>query len=127
MVVFIKHIDIEGPGTLGEFFNNQTSWQTKIVELENGEMLPSLDECKAIISLGGPMNVYEEDKYPFLKDEDEFLRKGIKKEIPILGICLGAQLLAKACGVKIEKAKQAVVADGWKRALIKKYIQRGKI
>ena len=111
MVVFIKHIDIEGPGTLGEFFNNQTSWQTKIVELENGEILPSLDDCEAIISLGGPMNVYEEDKYPFLQEEDKLLKKAIKEEIPILGICLGAQILAKACGAKVKKAPRKEI--GW--------------
>jgi len=52
-------------------------------------------------------------KYPFLKDEDEFLKKALKEEIPILGICLGAQLLAKACGAKIKKAKQKEI--GWSK------------
>lgn len=110
MILIIKHIEIEGPGTLGEFFK-ATDYKSKIAELYNGEALPSLAECEAIISLGGPMNVYEEDKYPFLKDEDNFLKKAIKEEIPILGICLGAQLLAKACGAKVTKAAQKEI--GW--------------
>jgi len=112
MVLIIKHIEIERPGTLGEFFK-ETAWQTKIVELDKGDTLPSVDECEAIISLGGPMNVYEESKYPFLKEEDEFLKKAITEEIPILGICLGAQILAKACGGKVKKASQKEI--GWNK------------
>ena len=46
-------------------------------------------------------------------DEDEFLKKALKEEIPILGICLGAQLLAKACGAKVKKAKQKEI--GWSK------------
>jgi GMP synthase (glutamine-hydrolysing) len=55
--------------------------------------------------------VYEETKYPFLKDEGRLLRKAILEEMPILGICLGAQLLAKVCGAQITKAPQKEV--GW--------------
>jgi len=111
MILFIKHIAIEGPGTLGEFFNNQTTWKTKIVELEKEEALPSLDECEAVISLGGPMNVYETRKYPFLEKEENFFKLALEKQIPILGICLGAQLLAKVCGSKIKKANNKEI--GW--------------
>ncbi len=116
MILVVKHIDIEGPGSIEEFFRN-TAWNIKAidfkaVDLSMGEKLPeSLVGIDAIITLGGPMNVYEEEKYPFLKDEDEFLKKAIKEEIPILGICLGAQLLAKACGAKVKKAASKEV--GW--------------
>ncbi len=110
MILFIKHIEIEGPGTLGEFFK-ETSWKTKIVELDKAGTLPSVDECEAIISLGGPMNVYQADKYSFLTTEENFLREALGKEIPILGICLGAQLLAKAAGAEVKKAKHEEI--GW--------------
>lgn len=110
MILFIKHIDIEGAGTLGEFFKEK-DWEVKTVELSRGEALPSCDECDAIVTLGGPMNVYEVDKYPFLKEEDALIKKAVKEEIPILGICLGAQLLAKACGAKVKKAPQREI--GW--------------
>jgi len=110
MILIIKHINIEGPGTLGEFLR-ETKRKTKIVELNNNGILPSLDECEAVISLGGPMNVYEEEKYPFLKDEHNFLCEAVEREIPILGICLGAQLLAKACQAKVNKAKHKEI--GW--------------
>lgn len=110
MVLIIKHIDIEGPGTLEDFFK-QNNWQIKVVDLGNNDSLPPLRECEAVISLGGPMNVYETDKYPFLKTEEDFLRAALKQEKPILGICLGAQMLAKTCGAKVKKAKQKEI--GW--------------
>ena len=111
MIVIIKHISIEGPGIIGEFFKNMP-WEVKGLELAKGDRLPQ-DLCgiNAIISLGSPMSVYEKEKYPFLEVEDKFLKKAIKEEIPILGICLGSQLLAKACGAKVKKAKQEEV--GW--------------
>jgi GMP synthase (glutamine-hydrolysing) len=61
--------------------------------------------------LGGPMNVYEEDKFPFLKAENSFLKEIVAKEIPFLGICLGGQLLAKACGAQVSKSSEKEV--GW--------------
>jgi len=111
MIVIIKHISIEGPGIIGEFFKNMP-WEVKTFELDKGDRLPEdLWGINAIISLGGPMSVYEEEKYPFLKVEDKFLKKARKKEIPVLGICLGAQLLAKACGAKVRKAQHKEI--GW--------------
>lgn len=112
-IIALQHIGIEGPGTMGDFFNS-TAWRLLILDVSNGDALPeNLEDIQAVISLGGPMNVYEEDKYPFLKDEDDFLRKAVREEIPVLGICLGAQLLAKACGAKVRKA--SVEEIGWKK------------
>lgn len=110
-ILIIKHIEIEGPGTIEHFFKN-THWALTTVDLAAGDILPgSLENIAAIISLGGPMNVYEEADYPFLRWEEGFLRIAIKEEIPILGICLGAQLLAKACGAKVNKAREKEI--GW--------------
>jgi len=111
MILIIKHISIEGPGIIADFFKNKTG-KVKTVELDKGDKLPeNLSEIEAVISLGGPMSVYEVDKFSFLKDEDIFLKEVLKEEIPVLGICLGAQLLAKACGAKIRKAEQEEI--GW--------------
>jgi GMP synthase-like glutamine amidotransferase len=113
MIVIIKHIAIEGPGILDDFFRG-TTWSLREVNLFQGENLPSkLDGIDAIVSLGGPMNAYEEGKYPFLKEEDVFLRKAIQERIPILGICLGAQLVAKACGAEVIKSPQPEI--GWSK------------
>ncbi len=110
-IVILKHIEIEGPGSIEEFFRN-TAWSLKTIDLWAGKKLPeNFDNIAAVVSLGGPMNVYEEDKYPFLKSENGFLQKAIKEEVPILGICLGAQLLAKACKAKVKKLDQKEI--GW--------------
>ncbi len=104
MILIIKHIDIEGPGTFGDFLTTKGE-PFRIVELGAGEKLPSnLDGIHAVVVLGGPMNVYEEDKYPFLKDENSFIQDVLKKEIPYFGICLGSQLLAKAAGARVVRS-----------------------
>jgi GMP synthase-like glutamine amidotransferase len=108
-ILFIKHVAIEGPGTMGAFFEN-AGFQIKEVNLYASDELPQhVHGFAAIISLGGPMNVYEEEKYPFLKKEDELIKAALHENIPFLGICLGSQLLAKACGAKIVKSPQAEV------------------
>ena len=111
MILIVKHIDIEGPGTLGDFLKSQGE-PFRIVELGAGEPLPADPKAfKAVVVLGGPMNVDEENIYPFLKPENEFIQKVLKAGIPFLGICLGSQLLAKAAGAKV--IKSPVKEIGW--------------
>jgi GMP synthase-like glutamine amidotransferase len=111
MILFIKHVDIEGPETLGAYFEKQ-GFTLSVIDLHRGGQLPTdLKDVDAVVSLGGPMNVYEEDKYPFLKDEDVFLKKVLKEKVPFLGICLGAQLLAKAAGGMVVRSPQEEI--GW--------------
>ena len=111
MILIIKHIDIEGPGTLGDFLKSQGE-PFETIELGAGEPLPvSPSIFKAVIVLGGPMNVDEEDRFKFLKPENEFIKNVLKAEIPYLGICLGSQLLAKAAGAKV--IKSPVKEIGW--------------
>ena len=111
MILFIKHVEIEGPETLGAFFVEQ-GYRLQVVNLHAGEHLPDDPrELDAVIPLGGPMNVYEEDQYPFLKNEDAFLKKTLAENVPALGICLGAQLLTKASGGRVVRSPQREV--GW--------------
>lgn len=91
---------------LDTYFKKQ-GFQTQIAELQHGDRLPDdLNGIDAVISLGGPMSVYEEERYPFLKIEDQFVKQIILKEIPFIGICLGSQILAKACGAKVNKSPE---------------------
>lgn len=110
-ILVVKHVENEGPGSIGDFFRN-TAWELHTIELFRGDQLPSdLSEVAAVVVMGGPMNVYEKDKYPFLKEENVFIKNVVGKEIPYLGICLGSQLLAKACGAAVIKAPQKEI--GW--------------
>ncbi|OGF46408.1 MAG: hypothetical protein A2452_00950 [Candidatus Firestonebacteria bacterium RIFOXYC2_FULL_39_67] len=110
-ILIVKHIENEGAGTLETFFKGR-GFVPVILELAKGESFPeNIKEYKAVVIMGGPMNVYEEDKYYFLKEENIFIKEILREKIPFLGICFGAQLLAKALGAKIKKAP--VKEIGW--------------
>jgi len=108
--LIIKHVEIEGPGLI-EYCLRQEKIPFRILNLEKGTHLPKLDNLTHVVILGGPMTVYEEDRYPFLRDEDLFIKEAIQRGKPVLGICLGAQLIAKALGAKVFKAP--VKEIGW--------------
>jgi GMP synthase-like glutamine amidotransferase len=110
-ILIVKHAVQEGPGLIGDILRSD-EWELEAIELEKGDALPeNLRGVAAVIALGGPMNVYEVEKFPFLDDEERLIRKAIVEEIPFLGICLGAQLLAKTCGVKVYKSPEKEI--GW--------------
>jgi GMP synthase (glutamine-hydrolysing) len=101
-VLIFMHVESEGPGTLGTFLESVGA-TTHLVRLYAGEPVPDApDGFDAVVSMGGPMNVYEEDTYPFLKEETDFLRKTINADVPALGICLGSQMIAKAAGAHVD-------------------------
>lgn len=106
MILYIKNIDIEGPGTLGDFLKGR-GLGSKIIDCGKGEALPkTLDGVDALVVLGGPMNVYEEKEHPYLREEDRLIKEALSKNVPFLGLCLGSQLLAKASGAKVVKSPE---------------------
>jgi GMP synthase (glutamine-hydrolysing) len=109
-VLIIKHVDMEGPGLIEDYLK-QEKIPYQILNLNTGVRFPKLDGFTHIVILGGPMNVYEEDRYPFLKNEDLFIKEAIQRGKSVLGICLGAQLIAKALGAKVFKAPLKEI--GW--------------
>ena len=110
-VYIITHAENEGPGLMGGFFE-RLGWEEVGLCLWRGAELPrDLDSAAGVVMLGGPMNVYQEKEYPFLKKEDLFIRQMLREEVPFLGICLGSQLLAKACGVAVTQSPEK--ERGW--------------
>jgi GMP synthase (glutamine-hydrolysing) len=65
-----------------------------------GDKLPDLQEVADVICFGGPYAAYDQDQFPFLEEEAQFLRDAVDADIPVLGICLGFQILAEALGGK---------------------------
>lgn len=99
-VLIIKNTPLEGSGTIEEFLKeNEASY--KIVEAGLGEEIPPLDGYDYLVVLGGPMGVYEMDKYPFLKKVALAMEGALKRGIKVLGICLGAQLFAHVLGCRV--------------------------
>jgi GMP synthase (glutamine-hydrolysing) len=100
-VLVLQHMGCEGLGSLEGFFDKQGIDHTHVA-LHAGEKIPAdWDRYNGIIILGGPMNVYQENEYPFLAEEDVIIKKALANLKPMLGICLGAQLIAKAAGAKV--------------------------
>ena len=106
----IMHVESEGPGVFGELLQAAGA-EVRIARLHLGAALPDPREFDAVLSMGGPMNVYEEERYPFLRDETRFLQAAAARDVPVLGICLGAQMIAKAAGAVV--TKNHVEEVGW--------------
>jgi len=97
MLIVVQHEPGEGPGSLKPFLGG-----ARIVRTFAGEPVP--DECDALVVLGGGMGAYEQDRLPHLRDEIRLLGRCIEQERPVLGICLGSQLLAAALGGQVAPA-----------------------
>lgn len=105
----LQHISVEHPGIFCKFMQRDgISWDT--VELDEGDRIPNLDDYHALIVMGGPMDVWQENEHPWLITEKQTIRKAIVDlELPYFGFCLGHQLMANALGGKVEKMAQPEV------------------
>lgn len=100
MFVVVEHVAWEH---LGEWTRalEARGVAARRLRLHAGDSLPPPAGLDAVVVLGGPMNVYDEDNYPFLSREDAFIRETVRLGVPYLGVCLGAQLLAKALDARV--------------------------
>ncbi|MEE8403452.1 MAG: type 1 glutamine amidotransferase, partial [Candidatus Hydrothermarchaeaceae archaeon] len=106
-VLVLQHAESEHLGTF--------DIECEYVRLFSGALIPqNLSGYTALVILGGPMNVYQEDKYPYLKGEDILIKEALDKNFPTLGICLGSQLIAKAGGAKVYGVQEKEI--GWYKA-----------
>lgn len=97
---YLQHVPFEGPGSIETWAitHGHHLGQTRLYA---GDPLPSLEQFDVLIIMGGPMSIHDEVDYPWLKAERWFIRQVIESGKPILGICLGAQLLADALGARV--------------------------
>jgi GMP synthase (glutamine-hydrolysing) len=101
--VILQHVAHEGPGRIVPIFRDY-GIPVQVRALHRGDEVPTdLDEVRVLIVLGGSMSVRDvgSQLYPFLAQEVEVMKRMIAADRPILGICLGAQLLAHAAGAKV--------------------------
>jgi GMP synthase-like glutamine amidotransferase len=106
----IQHVPFEKPGALSDWAESR-GHRIQIVDPTQCRF-PSSDETDFLIVLGGPMSVHDEAEFPWLRLEKETLRKFIAdKQKPLLGICLGAQLIATVLGAKVYRNTQKEI--GW--------------
>ena len=105
-VVAIQHVPHEPMGYI-EYLLKEKGVEYEYVKVYEGEE-PELRDATHLVIMGGPMGVY--DDYPFIPKEKELIRQAFKRNVPILGICLGAQLIASALGKDVYPYKKEL---GW--------------
>jgi GMP synthase-like glutamine amidotransferase len=106
-VLSVQNIACESLGTL-EAMLRKDGFSIETVNAQAGR-IPDARDYSAIVILGGPMAVY--DNFSYLQREQELVRDAVKSEIPVLGICLGSQLIAQAMGGRVYKGAKKEL--GW--------------
>lgn len=110
-ILVFQHVAHEILGTLDPLLRG-AGFRIKYVNFErHPDAVPNLDGYDGLIVLGGPMNVDETEAFPFLQTEVGLIREAMQREFPILGVCLGSQLLAKALGANVKKNPEKEI--GW--------------
>lgn len=94
----IQHVPWETPHRI---LDACAGLEVRTVKPLAGQPLPPHNEVAGAVVMGGPMNVEETDRHPGLAEEREWLAEALRREMPLLGICLGAQLLARALGAEV--------------------------
>jgi len=94
----IQHVPWEGPHRVLDACG---ALHVRTVKPLAGQPLPAQDEVAGAVVMGGPMGVHELDRHPGLASEREWLAEALRREMPLLGICLGAQLIASALGAEV--------------------------
>jgi GMP synthase-like glutamine amidotransferase len=107
---YLQHVAFEGLGCIDGWLRT-AGYEVGCTRLFAGERLPALEEIDLLVVMGGPMSVNDEADYPWLVEEKAFVRQAIAAEMPVLGICLGAQLMASAMGARVYP--HAVKEIGW--------------
>ena len=121
----INHVPEVDLGSYEEFFNSDKH-EFESYYFSSLRTPPSADEFDALWVMGGPMNVWEEDKYPWLIQEKLFIKNWVLNlEKPFFGICLGHQLLAEALGGSVVKSKNPEI--GFKEISINRKIHSNNL
>ena len=109
----LQHLEIEPPALIGDCLRKE-GHALETVRIDKHDTIPdNLAGYTGLIVMGGPMSA--NDNLPFIKEEINLLRQAITQDFPVLGLCLGAQLLAKAAGAEILPSPEREL--GWYRLL----------
>jgi GMP synthase-like glutamine amidotransferase len=106
----LQHVPFEHLAAIAAWAHTR-GWTVSTTHLYQAEPLPSPDELDWLVIMGGPMNIYEEERYPWLSAEKRFIARAVEAGKTVLGICLGAQLIADVLGAAVVKGPHPEI--GW--------------
>jgi GMP synthase (glutamine-hydrolysing) len=110
-VFILQHIRWEKPGIISDCLES-AGISTHIIRAFEGEPIPpAMNGAAGLVLMGGPMGVYDWLEFPFLLEEQRLIEQALKEDKPVLGVCLGCQLLAATLGAKVRKGEQKEI--GW--------------
>jgi GMP synthase (glutamine-hydrolysing) len=109
--VAIQHVPFEGPGSIATAAARRGTPLT-VCHPYLGESLPACRELCGLVVMGGPMGVSDTDSHPYLRDELALIAASVAAGLPVLGVCLGAQLLAAALGARVYRGPQLEIGSG---------------
>ncbi|HUZ45231.1 MAG TPA: type 1 glutamine amidotransferase [Terriglobia bacterium] len=109
-VHIIQHVAFEGPGAIGRWARER-GHALATTEQWTGSELPGIDEFDFLVIMGGPMSANDEAEFAWLAPEKELIAESLRAEKPILGVCLGAQLLANVLGARVYRNPEKEI--GW--------------
>lgn len=109
-ILVCKHVPQEGLGYFEKLFRG-SGIDFEYQELYQEAKPRQLDDYQGLIVMGGPMNVYQEKEYPFLKTDMFYIEEALHRNLPMLGFCLGAQLFSRVLGGRVFKNEQPEL--GW--------------
>ncbi len=107
----LQHVAWEGPGLI-ESIARSRGLSVETHRLDLAPTLPNLEDISGLIVMGGPMGVYETERYPFLAQECALISEMVTRDRPVLGVCLGAQLLAKSLGARVFPGSASEIGFG---------------
>jgi GMP synthase (glutamine-hydrolysing) len=102
-IYVLQHHPVENLGTIADALEGAAlAWQ--YVRIYDGHLVPAdMKGAGGLIVMGGPMAVYQIERHPYLKDEIRLIQDAVAQGRPVLGVCLGGQIVAAALGAKVEK------------------------
>jgi len=107
----LQHIECENLGTIAHSLQSAGISAQYVCTFEGQPVPKEMGDAAGLIVMGGPMGVYDQPRYPFLMDEMRLIPQALREEKPILGVCLGSQLLAATLGARVTKGKKKEI--GW--------------
>ena len=108
---WLQHVPFEGLGYIEDWAEEQGFRITCTRLYEEEDEFPEVDDFDWLVIMGGPMGIFDYNDYPWLTDEKEFIEAALDEEKTVIGICLGAQLMADVLGAKVYRGPEKEI--GW--------------